>query len=185
MPESGALELLDLQRSMRRIAHATEVHSRRIDRQLGLSLPQLSVLACVRELGADVTSRAIAAAAHLSPPTVVGILDKLELKGMIRRERSISDRRVVHAHLTETGAQALATFPMPAGEAFRAAFLAMGPEARVQILNAFHRIAEMMEAAVPPSERPAGLNPAPEPFVDTDHAAMLHAMAQPPERAGR
>jgi len=149
MPEPGALELLDLQRSLRRIAHATEVHSRRIDRQLGLSLPQLSVLSCVRDLGSGVTSRAIAAAAHLSPPTVVGILDKLEMKGMIRRERSHEDRRVVHARLTEIGAKALSTYPMPAGEAFRTAFLVLDPEERARILHAFDRVAGMMETAIP------------------------------------
>lgn len=149
MPEPGALELLDLQRSLRRIAHATEVHSRRIDRQLGLSLPQLAVLSCVRDLGSGVTSRAIAAAAHISPPTVAGILDKLEMKGMVRRERSSEDRRVVHAHLTDIGAQVLATFPMPAGEAFRTAFLTLDLNARSQILAAFQCVAGMIETAIP------------------------------------
>ena len=37
MADPGALDLLTLQQSLRRIAHATEVHSRRIDRELGLT----------------------------------------------------------------------------------------------------------------------------------------------------
>lgn len=147
MVEADALELLDLQRSLRRIAHATEVHSRRIDRELGLTLPQLSVLSCVNSLGGEVTSRAIAAAAHLSPPTVVGILDKLEAKGMIRRERSHIDRRIIHTRPTEAGLRALAAVPVPAGKGFRDAFLGLDEETRRQILAAFARVADMMDAA--------------------------------------
>lgn len=156
MADPGALDLLTLQQSLRRIAHATEVHSRRIDRELGLTLPQLSVLSCVRDLGGTVTSRAIAAAAYLSPPTVVGILDKLAAKGMVVRERSDRDRRIVHVRLTEAGAQALARIPVPAGEAFRMAFLALDPAARARITEAFHCVAQMMEASVPQGPVPPG-----------------------------
>ena len=53
-------------KAIRRLARAVDLNSRRIDRQVGLTLPQLVVLRCVRELG-EVTSRAISAQADLSP----------------------------------------------------------------------------------------------------------------------
>lgn len=151
---TDAMELLGLQHSLRRIAHATEVHSRRIDREFGLTLPQVSVLSCVQSLGAGAHSRAIAAAAHLSPPTVVGILDKLEAKGMIRRERSALDRRVVHTTLTDAGARALRAVPVPSGRQFQDAFMALDEAVRAGILSAFAQVAEMMEAPAIPATPP-------------------------------
>src|SRR5690554_4985244 len=95
-------DLEALFRSIRRIARAIEIQSRLIDREVGLTLPQLVVLLCVHRLG-EVTSRAISREAELSPATVVGILDNLELKGLITRYRSGIDRRIVHTRLTEKG----------------------------------------------------------------------------------
>lgn len=153
MTDSELAGLMALQRSMRRIAHAMEVHSRRIDREIGLTLPQLAVLSCVSNLG-EVTSRAIAREAHLSPPTVVGILDKLEAKGMIERHRSREDRRIVHARMTEAGRRAVMQAPAPAGEPFRRAFMGFDIEKRAAILEAFATVADLLEAAIPAGQTP-------------------------------
>lgn len=143
---SSVAELLALQRAMRRIAHAIEVHSRRIDREMGLTLPQLAVLSCIGTLG-EVTSRAIAREASLSPPTVVGILDKLEAKGMIERHRSRADRRIVHARMTEAGRRAVLNAPSPAGEDFRRDFQALGAQRRAGIVEAFATVADLLDRA--------------------------------------
>ena len=42
---------------------------------------------------------------YLRPATVVGILDRLEMKGLISRTRSMDDRRAVDLYLTEMGKQ--------------------------------------------------------------------------------
>ncbi len=125
-------EARDLLKAFRRIAQALDLQSRRIARAVGLTLPQLVVLTCVRDLG-EVTSRAISQAADLSPATVVGILDKLEAKGLIERYRSSTDRRIVHTRLTEAGLAALRDAPPLLGEAFEDAFAGL-PAARRQRL---------------------------------------------------
>ncbi|GKX36104.1 MAG: hypothetical protein MnENMB40S_37220 [Rhizobiaceae bacterium MnEN-MB40S] len=140
-------ELKSLQKALRRIIRAQDVHSRRIDRTVGLTLPQLVVLQCVRDLG-EVTSRAISKEASLSPPTVVGILDKLELKGMIERYRSESDRRIVHTILTERGILALDHAPSPIGVLFDDAFLTFPAERRSEIVSSFETVAELCETSV-------------------------------------
>lgn len=145
---SEVAELLTLQRSMRRIAHAMEVHSRRIDREMGLTLPQLAVLSCIGNLG-EVTNRAIAREASLSPPTVVGILDKLEAKGMIERQRSRADRRIVHARMTEAGRRAVMNAPAPAGEEFRRRFLGLDVQRRAGIVEAFATVADLLDTVSP------------------------------------
>ncbi len=137
-------ELRALFKSMRRIARAIEIHSRRLDRELDLTLPQHVVLVCVRDLG-EVTGRAISHEADVSPATVVGILDKLEAKGLIERYRSTKDRRIVHTRITRKGEEALSRAPAPLGARFEREFLALDPETRRRMLAAFENVADMAE----------------------------------------
>jgi DNA-binding MarR family transcriptional regulator len=51
----------------------------------------------------DLTGGQLAAAAELTPATVTQMLDSLEADGLVERERSTVDRRVVHNRLTEKG----------------------------------------------------------------------------------
>lgn len=134
------MQLRAVLKALRKISRAVDLHSRQIDRQVGLTLPQLVVLGCARDLG-EVTSRAISEEAELSPATVVGILDKLEAKGLVERYRSRIDRRIVHTRLTEKGAATLAAAPPPLGHAFEQAFLKHPPETRAQTIDALNRVA--------------------------------------------
>jgi DNA-binding MarR family transcriptional regulator len=136
-------ELRAILKSIRRIARAVDVCSRQIDRDFGLTLPQLIVLTCVRDLG-EVTSRAISEAADLSPPTVVGILDKLEAKGLIERYRSTRDRRIVHTRVTTSGARLLRKAPPPLGADFQEAFGALDPQQRRSTLASFALVADLV-----------------------------------------
>jgi DNA-binding MarR family transcriptional regulator len=46
---------------------------------------------------------AVSEAIHLSLSSVTGIVDKLEKKKLVRRDRSVEDRRIVRVELTEEG----------------------------------------------------------------------------------
>ncbi len=50
-----------------------------------------------------ITAREIAAAVHLSASTLVGILDRLEVKGLVERSRDAKDRRKIHIGSTARG----------------------------------------------------------------------------------
>lgn len=138
-------ELNALLKSIRRLARTIDITSRKLDRQFGLTLPQLIVLHCIRDLG-EVTSRAISSEADLSAPTVVGILDKLEAKGLIERYRSLRDRRIVHTRLTSAGNDVLDQAPSPLGDEFADAFSKLDPESRRQTVAAMARVADLVSA---------------------------------------
>ncbi|WP_333829117.1 MarR family winged helix-turn-helix transcriptional regulator [Pararhodobacter sp.] len=138
-------EYLILLKQIRRLARALDVQSRRIDREVGLTLPQLVVLTALGEMG-EVTSRALSARADISPPTVVGILDKLEAKGLIQRYRSRKDRRIVHALITERGHEALLTAPDPLGARISGGFRALSASERATVLAGLSRLGEMAAA---------------------------------------
>jgi len=55
----------------------------------------------------------VAAHVHLSPSTVVGIIDRLEEKGLVNRERDTTDRRVVTLTATDRGSKLIEETPHP------------------------------------------------------------------------
>lgn len=59
----------------------------------------------------DTTSANLARDLGIDPAAVTRALDRLEAKGMLRRERSTTDRRVVHLVLTEAGDAIAAKVP--------------------------------------------------------------------------
>ncbi|MEV5611955.1 MarR family transcriptional regulator [Streptomyces sp. NPDC052225] len=68
-----------------------------------LSGTQLRALDGLAEVG-QATARQLADYADVTPATMTGMLDSLEAKGVIRRERSLTDRRAMQIVLTDQGA---------------------------------------------------------------------------------
>ena len=129
--------------SMRRIAQAIDIRSREISRQTGLTIPQLLVLQAIRSLG-QVTTQALSREASMSAATVVAVMDKLEARGLIERYRSATDRRVVHARLTDVGHSALAQAPGLLGQRFRNRLAALPEEDKRRLAEALRTVASLM-----------------------------------------
>jgi DNA-binding MarR family transcriptional regulator len=82
----------------------------------------------------------------LSPSTVVGILDRLETKGLILRQRSTKDRRVVLVELTDAGRRLVSDAPSPLQDRLTEG-LGMLPKAEQQeIAAALDKVVSLMEA---------------------------------------
>ena len=112
---------LDLLNSVRRIMQAVDIRSRRMGAASQITLPQLlCLMAVVAEEG--LTSREIARRVHVSASTLVGVLDRLEAKGLITRVRDARDRRQIHIVPTKRGRSLTAAAPSPLGEDFEQAF---------------------------------------------------------------
>lgn len=140
-------------KAIRRIAHAIDLRSSAVARTVGLTIPQIVVLASVRDLG-EVTTREVSRAADMTAATVVTILDKLEEKGLVERYRSTVDRRIVHTRLTARGAEVLASAPPLLQDEFRAALARLPAPERARLIAALETVADMMDARAAPLERP-------------------------------
>lgn len=92
----------EIMRALRRIMRSMDISSRKLIAAHGLSIPQLLCLQHLRDFG-PLTSGALAKTIALSPPTVTGILDRLEMRGLVHRERRPEDKRRVLVALTQTG----------------------------------------------------------------------------------
>ncbi|GAA0869766.1 MarR family transcriptional regulator [Brevundimonas basaltis] len=132
-----------LVRSVRRIAQAIDVRSREISSLTGLTLPQLLVLQSIRALG-EVSTSAISRDVSMSSPTVVAVLDRLEAKGLIVRYRSETDRRVVHARLTDFGCAALTDAPGLMGAEALSRWSALAPERQKTMAGAMSMFADLI-----------------------------------------
>jgi DNA-binding MarR family transcriptional regulator len=96
--------------NLRRVFQAINEYSRTAERSTGLTGPQLWALKLLAA-SAPLRVSGLARRMYLRPPTVVGILDRLEAKGLVRRSPSREDRRVVEIELTEQGRALVAQAP--------------------------------------------------------------------------
>jgi MarR family transcriptional regulator, organic hydroperoxide resistance regulator len=92
-------EIID---NLRRVFQAINEYSRTAEKTTGLTGPQLWALK-ILDNTSPIRVSDLAQRMYLRPATVVGILDRLEMKGLVSRARSTEDRRAVDLTLTETG----------------------------------------------------------------------------------
>jgi DNA-binding MarR family transcriptional regulator len=98
--------------ALRRVGRALDIHSRRLASDSNVTSVQLFTLKMLHLDGVD-TATEVAKRVHLSPSTVVGILDRLEEKNYIERRRDTKDRRVVRVTLTPAGEDIVRSTPHP------------------------------------------------------------------------
>lgn len=100
-------------KDLRIIFRASQAHARSVEKECGLSAAQLWMMwELFNAPGLRVSELARLLSIHLS--TCSNMLDKLQNKNLIARDRSESDQRSVYLRLTEKGAQLLAKAPRPA-----------------------------------------------------------------------
>jgi DNA-binding MarR family transcriptional regulator len=94
--------IADIIDNIRRVFQVVNEQSKQAERKTGITGPQLWAIKTIAD-GAPIMVSEIASRMHLHPATVVGILDRLEARGLARRVRSQEDRRVVRVELTAQG----------------------------------------------------------------------------------
>jgi DNA-binding MarR family transcriptional regulator len=143
----GVTERLDLRilRSLRRIIRAVDLHSRQLAIQHNVTGPQLICLLQVVQDG-SVTVTSLARAVHLSPSTVIGILDRLEAKELITRQRDALDRRKVLVAVTDEGLAITNCAPSPLQDTLAEALHILPEMEQETIAAALQRVVDLMEA---------------------------------------
>ena len=103
MPKSD-LEIMvaEIMDNIRRVFQVVNEQSKQVERETGLTGPQVWGIKVIAEHG-NVRVSDLARKMYLHPTTVVGILDRLEKRGLVCRRRSKEDRRVVDVTLTDEG----------------------------------------------------------------------------------
>ncbi len=131
--------------ALRRIIRAIDLHSRALMQRCGLTGPQLLVLSRLAD-GPPRTVGDLARAIALSQATLTGIVDRLEARGFVTRNRDQADKRRVSLGLTETGRELLGNAPPLLQDSFTTGFEGLADWEQHQILSSLQRIVALMEA---------------------------------------
>jgi DNA-binding MarR family transcriptional regulator len=131
--------------ALRRIIRATDLHSKQLSKTTGLTAPQLMILQTLRTHD-ELTVGEVARKVNLSQATVTTIIDRLERRNYLKRERSQLDKRKVYVYLTDEAHESLIDAPKPLQESFVHQFQDLHEWEQSMILASLERVAHMMDA---------------------------------------
>lgn len=126
------------------IFRSAKKHFQWVQERTGVSGAQLWVLAEVhRKPGIRVTELARAMAVHQS--TVSNLIDRLTKLGLILRDRSRADQRVVHLSLTDLGRKTIARAPLPLEGVLPDALSLLARDELVDLQQRLQKLAKLMK----------------------------------------
>ncbi|WP_349571932.1 MarR family winged helix-turn-helix transcriptional regulator [Azotobacter salinestris] len=128
--------------AMRRLQQAGEVHAKRVARYGGLTPMQLLILRVLAD-ETRLTASALSRRVSLTAATLSGLLDRLEERGLLQRQRDEQDRRRQWLVLAEAGRTLLEEAPPLLPPEFRLRFAALPEWERHALTAALLRVAEL------------------------------------------
>lgn len=116
-------------------------------REVGLTGPQLTVLKLL-ETFQDLSLSSLSERIRAQNSTVTGIIDRMEREGLVGRERSTSDRRVVYIKLTEKGSKLAREIRVEPLEIFRSALISLSQADLRDLLRILMKLQKRVVARV-------------------------------------
>ena len=138
--------------AIRQMIRAADIDSRKLAAQHQITSPQLMCLMAVVEEGST-TAIEIARRIHLSASTLVGVLDRLEAKGLILRVRNAEDRREIAVTPTTAGRDLVSKTPFPLQYSLAKAMKQLSADERDHVAHWMERLVALM-GAVEIDDRP-------------------------------
>ena len=143
MDKSASIERIF--QDLRRVVHALELYSKDVNARFGLTAPQLWAL-WELERGGAASLGALAQALQLHPSTLVGVVDRLEAKGLALRETDPADARRIRIRLTPKARALLKHAPHPAQGRLVHGLQAMSERQVTELRRAVATLVRVMEA---------------------------------------
>ena len=128
---------------LRQIFQEMSKHSKHIQESYNVTVPQLICLREVYEHG-PISIGALAKIVFLNNSTITGIVDCLEKRELVKRNRISPDRRQVHVEITETGTQFIEQTPTPLQKRFVERLQKLGEEKITLILWALEMLVDLL-----------------------------------------
>ena len=125
--------------------------SRRITKELAkradLTGPQLTVVKLLQTVG-DLSLSELSDKIRAQNSTVTGIIDRMEREGLVLRERSKEDRRVVHIRLTPKGKALADDIPVEPMEIFKGALESLTVQEMRDLMRIMTKVAKRVKQIV-------------------------------------
>jgi DNA-binding MarR family transcriptional regulator len=131
---------------LRRIVRSVNLESKRVDKELGVSIPQLL---CLQFLAEQDKFRANASKLkgflNLNASTITGIISRLEKKNLVVKLPKSIDKRITLISLTAKGKELLQNAPITFQQKLSEKLQALPPEKLKTIIEGIDLLAELME----------------------------------------
>ncbi|MDQ3035048.1 MAG: MarR family transcriptional regulator [Myxococcota bacterium] len=125
--------------------------SRRVTKQvargMGLTGPQITALKILEAVG-EISLSELSERMSARNSTITGIVDRMERDGLVVRERSEQDRRVVKIRATAKGAQIASGVPVTAMELFASALRSLSAADRAELRRILAKLADSVRSEV-------------------------------------
>ena len=132
--------------SIRKIVRSVDLESKRIDKQFGVSIPQLLCLSFLQNQDVcRATPKQIKNHLQLNASTVTGILKRLLIKGFIYKVDNPQDKRAPYIVLSVAGERLLNMSPELAHEKLQKKLNKMSVDELNQLKTALETISKLME----------------------------------------
>lgn len=135
------LEVLGM---FRVIFKSASQHFEEIEKAVGVSGAQLWAMSEIMAAGGMTISQ-LGKAMSLHQSTTSNLVEKLEKKGLVVRERSTEDRRVVEVKMTEMGRNALSSAPGPYRGVLPDALMRMPQEDLMALKSCLDKLMQYLE----------------------------------------
>jgi len=140
------MTFIDILIKLRKIVRSVNLESKRVEKEQGVSIPQLLCLQFLAEQE-DFRTNAVKLKAflNLNASTISGILKRLEKKGLVAKLPKVSDKRVTLISLTANGMDLLQSAPITFQQKLSEKLQALPPEKLQTIIDGIDILTSIME----------------------------------------
>ena len=137
--------ILGITQCLRRIIKSLQNYSQNVYTHFGITGPQLWVLKTIYQNG-SLPLGELSKRMYLNPSTITGVVDRLEKKKYVLRDRSEKDRRVVKVQLTPKGDRLVKRAPKPIQGRLIYGLRKLKEDELLLICRSIEKLVEIMEA---------------------------------------
>lgn len=140
------MTIIDILIKLRKIVRSVNLESKQIEKEQGVSIPQLLCLQFLAEQDDFKTNAAkLKEFLNLNASTISGILRRLEKKGLVAKLPNTLDKRITLISLTDNGMKLLQTAPITFQQKLSEKLKALPPEKLQTIIDGIDILTNIME----------------------------------------
>ena len=141
------MEYIEILVKLRKIIRSINLESKKVEKQFGISIPQLLILQFLsKQEDYKTTAKDITGYINLNASTVSGILSRLESKGLIAKSPKPNDKRTIFIILTAKGADLLISSPTTLQEKISKKLKQLSPQKIEELNDSIEFLTNLMDA---------------------------------------
>ena len=129
---------------IRKLMHGAEMYTKELNKKYSITSAQLNCLLALYENGPLPPSQ-IAKHMMVKSSTVTGVIDRLEKKGLVTRQRNSPDRRIINIQLTTDGKKMAKVAPPPIQQRVVDGLQQLSPKELDQIILSLAKLTKMLD----------------------------------------